>query len=164
AVDVKASPEDRRIAGAARDLPRQPARRRHAADFAFGVDAVTVDGAPIVFAVDESFAHHLESHLVPGLRSLLRVQVVQRIGAAFPFQPLLARGFVDEAFLDLDAHRARELLRPLAHQQVVIGSVGDQLGYARRCAHTFDAGHAAGALLRTVHAARAELDDAVSVR
>jgi hypothetical protein len=36
---------------------------------------------------------------------------VQRIGAALPFQPLLARGLVDEAFLDLDAHRARELLR-----------------------------------------------------
>src|SRR5262249_29511136 len=62
------------------------------------------------------------------------------------------------------AHRARELLRAFAHQQVVIRFVGDQLRDARRRAHAFDAGDAAGALFGPVHAARVELDDAVSVR
>src|SRR5689334_25040960 len=71
AVDVQAGSENRRVAHTTGNLPRQTARRRHAADVAAGVDAVAVDGAEIMIGIDESFAHHLQSRVVPRLRALL---------------------------------------------------------------------------------------------
>ena len=46
----------------------------------------------------------------------------------------------------------------------MVGRVHHQLRHLRRRAHAFDRRDAAGALLRPVHAARIELDDAVGVR
>ncbi len=85
------------------------------------------------------------------------------IDAALPFEPQLARALGVEVVLDLEAHVARELLRVLADEQVVIGLLEHGLGDERRRAHAFDARHAAGALGRPVHAARVELHDAFGV-
>ena len=59
---------------------------------------------------------------------------------------------------------ARELLRRrLTDDQVMIGLLENGFGDERRRAYTFEAGDAAGAFGRTVHAARIELDDAFGV-
>ena len=163
AVDVESRAQNRRVAGAPRNLPREAARRRHAADLALRVDAVAVDRAPEVLAVDEAFAHHLDAGVVPGLRALLRAQVVQRIGAPLPLEPLLARVLIDQPFLDRDPHRAREILRALADEQMVIRFVGDELRDPRGRADALDPRDGAGALLRPVHARRVELYDALRV-
>jgi len=61
-VSIITRTDDRRVADAAGDLPGEAAGRRHAADLAARVDAVAVDGAPEVLAVDQPLAHraHLE--------------------------------------------------------------------------------------------------------
>ena len=99
-----------------------------------------------------------------GLAALLRIEIVIGIDAALPLQPQPARLLGVEVVLDLEAHVAREVLRALADQQVVVGHLEHRLGHQRRRAHAFERGDAAGALRRAVHAARVELHDAVGVR
>ena len=117
-----------------------------------------------MLAVDEPLAYHLQARVVPRLRAVLRAQVVQRIGAPLPLEPLFARGLVDQPLLDLEAHRAGEVLRALAHEQMMIGLVGDQLGDPRRRADALDPRDGAGAFPGAVHARRIELHDALGVR
>src|SRR4029079_924180 len=76
AVDVQPRAENRRGAGASRNLPRQAARRRDAADLAFRVHTVAVDRAPEMFTVDQPLAHHLQTGVVAGLRERFRLQTV----------------------------------------------------------------------------------------
>ncbi len=98
------------------------------------------------------------------LAALLRIEVVLGIDAPLPFQPQPARLLGVEVVLDLEAHVAREVLRALADQQVMVGLLEHRLGDERRRAHAFEGGDAAGALRRPVHAARVELHDAVGIR
>ena len=57
----------------------------------------------------------------------------------------------------------REPLRAGADQQVVVGVLHHRLRDQRGRAHALERGHPAGPLLRAVHAARVELDDAVGI-
>ena len=100
----------------------------------------------------------------PASHALLRVEVVPRVDAPLPLEPLRARGLGVEVGLDREAHVAREGLRARAHQQVVVGVVEHRLRHPRGRAHALERGDAAGALQRAVHAAGVELDDAVGVR
>jgi hypothetical protein len=131
---------------------------------ALRADSVAVDRAPERVRADQSLADHLQPGVVPRLRALFRIEVVQRIGAALPFEPEPARLVVDEAFLDLDPHAAREILRALADQEMMVGLLRHQLRDLRRGAHAFDARDGAGLFLRPVHARRIELDDTVGIR
>src|SRR4029077_4809206 len=70
-VHVQAGAEDRRVAHAAWDFPREAAGRRHAADLPLGVDAVAVDRAPEMLAADEALADHLQRRLMPRLGAFL---------------------------------------------------------------------------------------------
>src|SRR5439155_11817588 len=84
AVDVQPRAENRRVADAAWNLPRQPARRRHAADLAFRVDAVAVDRAVVVIAIDPAFRDHLPRDGVIRLLPILWREIVQRIDPPLP--------------------------------------------------------------------------------
>src|SRR5262245_9964334 len=90
-VDIKSRAENRRVARATGNLPRQAARRRDAADVALRVDAVAVDRPVVVLRIDPAFGHHVERDLPIGLLAILRREVVQRIGPPLPLEPLLAR-------------------------------------------------------------------------
>ena len=80
-----------------------------------------------------------------------------------PLEPQLPRLGRVQVVLDGEAHLAGELLRPVAREQVVVRVVHHGLRHERRRAHALDGRHAAGALLRAVHAAGVELDHAVGV-
>src|SRR5439155_12608699 len=132
---------------ASRYLPRQSARRRHAADVALRAHAVAVDRAPVVIGIDQAFAHHLQPCVVPRLRALLRIKIVVGIRAALPLEPQASGFFSVQIVLDLVAHVARELLRALADDQQVVGGVHDELRDLRRRTDALDARHGASALL-----------------
>src|SRR5919197_1067019 len=70
AVNVESHAQDGRVAHAPRDLPRQAARRRHAADFALRVDAVAVDRAVEVILAYEALPDHLQALAPPDLGAL----------------------------------------------------------------------------------------------
>jgi len=163
-VHVESRAENRRVADAAGNLPRQPAGRRHAADVAAGVDAVAVDRAVIVIGIDEAFTHHLQAGVVPGLRPRLRIRVVLRIDAALPLEPEPPGRVGVEVVLDLESDTPREVLRALADDEVMVGQIHHLLGDVRRRADAFQRGHASRALPGPVHTARVELDDAVGIR
>ena len=158
------APEDRRIADAPRNLPRQPARRRHAGEIAAGVDAVAVDGAPEMVRVDEPLARHLGADVVAGLHPARRLDFAARVEAPLPLEPERARPRAVEVVGHGESAVAREALRVGADQQMVRRLVHhlprDRGG--RRDA--FERGDAARPPPRPVHAAGVELDDAVGVR
>ena len=72
AVYVQAGAENRRVAGAARDLPRQTARRCNAADFALRADAVAVDRPVVVLRIDPAVGNHLHRNAVVRRVAILR--------------------------------------------------------------------------------------------
>ena len=89
---VQPGAEDRRIADAARHLPRQPARRRHAADLAARTDGVAVDRAPEMIRVDQPFARHLVADGVADLeRGAAGRRQCARVDAPLPLEPQRAR-------------------------------------------------------------------------
>jgi hypothetical protein len=110
-----------------------------------------------MIGIDQAFRHHLPIHLAHGGLALDRIEVMQRIGAAFPLEPEVAGALGVEVLLDLESHPARELLRILPHDQVVVGVVHHLLGHQRGGAHAFDARHGARPFARTVHARRIQL-------
>src|SRR6186997_1453443 len=57
-VDIETGAENRGITNASRDLPRETARGRDAADVAVRVDAVAIDGAPEGAFRNEAVLHH----------------------------------------------------------------------------------------------------------
>ena len=65
---------------------------------------------------------------------------------------------------DLEAHVARERLRVLADEQVMVGVLHHRLGHERRRLTPSSAPTRARPLRRAVHARRVELHDAVGVR
>src|SRR5258706_7920633 len=60
AINIKTGAENRRIAQPSRNLPGQPAGGGDAADFAFRVDSVAVDGVVQVLFSDQTFSQHFE--------------------------------------------------------------------------------------------------------
>ncbi len=86
-----------------------------------------------------------------------------RVGAPLPLQPEAPRLLGVEVVLDLEAELAREILRALAHQQVMVGLLHHRLGDERRCAHALERRHGAGLPLRAMYAGSVELHDAVGV-
>ena len=147
-VGVLAGPDDGGIAHAAGDLERDPGRRRHRRDVAVRRDGVAVDraGRP-------------RDHRLP--RGDVEVGVVGiEVGA--PMQPCLARR-VGEQVLFLEAVLEREVLRPFADQEDVIGVLEDALGDLGRCLDPLEATHRAGAARGAVHARRVELHHALGV-
>jgi hypothetical protein len=117
-----------------------------------------------VLFVDPALRHHLAVDLPQSNLPLDRIEVVQRIAAAFPFEPRRPRAIGVEVGLDGEPEITREGLRVAADEQVMIGLLHDLVGDQRRGPHPFEAGHAPGAALRAVHAAGVELDHAVGVR
>src|SRR5262249_56743655 len=86
-VDVQPGAEYRRVPDAPRNLPRQPARRRNTAYLAARVDAIAIDRPIQMLWIDQALGRHLASHSVAGFHSVFRIQVVQRVGSALPFEP-----------------------------------------------------------------------------
>jgi hypothetical protein len=69
---VQPGPENRRVADAPGNLPRQAAGGRHAADLAARPDDVAVDRAPQMVRVDQRLARHLEADRVAGFKVVKR--------------------------------------------------------------------------------------------
>ena len=164
AVHVEPGAQHRRVARAARNLPRHAAGRGHAADLPRGTDAVAVDGAPEVIELDEPVLHHLQAGLVVRRGPLHGIEVVVGIRPPLPFEPQLPRLLGVQVRLDRESHVAREVLRALADEEMVVGRLHDGFGDERRRPDAFEARHAPGPFLGPVHAAGIELDDAVGVR
>jgi hypothetical protein len=152
AIDIKSGAENRRITEASGNFPRQSAGGCDAADLASRVDAVAVDRAVQVLFAQFSFREHLERDAVSGFGAFLRIEIVTRICATFPLQPLLARVLSVEIVFDLESHVARKLLRAFADDQMVIGVFHHCFRHERRRPHTFERADGAGAFLRTMHA------------
>src|SRR5688500_4191672 len=87
-VHVEAGPEDWRVSHASGDLPGEAAGGRHATDLAARVDGVAVDGAVEMMRIDAALRDHLALDAAQPAFALLRIEIVQRIGAAFPLEPL----------------------------------------------------------------------------
>src|SRR6185503_16893406 len=73
-VNVQPGAQNRRITHAPRDFPGQSAGGGDAADLALCIDAVAVDGAVVVFPIDQTFRHHLLSRAAPDLCTCLRIE------------------------------------------------------------------------------------------
>ena len=168
AVDVEPRPENRRVADPPRYLPRESARRGHAADAAAGIDAVAVDGAVQLVLGEDPLGDQVEAGAgVPRARvrraPAVGIEIVPRVGAALPLEPQAARTVRVQVVLDGEAELPGEPLSARADEQVVVGEVGDQPGHARRRAHPFEGGDASRPPLRAVHAAGVELHHPVGV-
>src|SRR5262245_37853755 len=174
-VDVHPAADQRRIADAARYLPRQPGGRRHAGNVPVRVNGQTVDRAGR--AVTKNFLNALvEGDLfrrklrlrcfdIAGGRCLVptRPPIVLRVQTLTPCQPFFARLF-GQQILFLETGFDREAQRAIGHQQNVIRPLQDDLGYARRILDAMEVGHRSGAARRPVHHARVQLDLAIFVR
>ena len=72
--------------------------------------------------------HHVESGLHACLETLLGVEVMLRVDAAFPVQPQLARARRIEIVLDLESQAAGEILGTSPDEKMMIRVVHDCLG------------------------------------
>ena len=105
-----------------------------------------------MLAIDLPFRHHLQRDPISGLGACLWIEIVRRISPPFPFEPLLPRVRSVEIAFDREAHVAREFLRSLSDNQMMIGVVHDCLGHEGGCANTFDRRDSSRTLPRTMHA------------
>src|SRR5205085_11085500 len=164
AVNVEARAEYGRVADATGNLPRETARRRHAADFALRVDAVAVDRAVEVLLAKQTFLNHLQSFTSPDFGALRRVEVVRGVCAPLPFEPEFARVLCVEVVFDCESHVARERLRAVADDEVVVSVLHHGLRDERGRANAFERRDRARAPAWAVHAGGVELHDAFCVR
>ena len=147
-VAVLARADDGTVAHAARDLPGQSARGRHAADVPVGVHAAHVDRA----------ARPVDHDVV-----LVIQPVVVRTELGPPAQPVLA-AFFGQQVLFLEAHVQGEALRAFADQHDVIGVIHDRLGHQRRRGDVLQRGDRTRPPGGSVHDGRVQGDDAVGIR
>ena len=163
-VHVKTRPQDWGIADAPGNFPGQAARGGYAGQVAVRVQTVTVDGPVVVLLVHQPVADHGEPGGVRGVRALLGVEVVPGIDAALPLEPHFPRARRVQIVLDLEAHVAGEGLGALPNQQVMVGDLEDLVGDVGGSPHSLDPRNPAGTPVRSVHAARVQLNHPVRVR
>src|SRR5205085_5815012 len=101
-IDVKACAENWRVADASWDFPRETARRSYAADFALRIYPVAIDRAIDTFTLEQTFGDHFFAHATHRFGAFVRIKIMLRVDAAFPFQPHLARMFRVQIILDLE--------------------------------------------------------------
>ena len=116
-----------------------------------------------VFLAQQALGKHLQSRAMSRLGSLLRIEIVLRVGPALPFQPLLSRVLSVQIVFYFEAHAACVILRAFANDQMVICVVHYGLRHQRGCAHAFQRTHGAGTLPWSMHAGRVQLHHAFSI-
>ena len=166
AVHIEPGAENRRVADAARNLPRQAAGRRDAADLAAGVDAVAVDRAVEVIGVDQPVVAPCSAlDADASVSRACGIEIVRRIGPPLPFEPAAARSSVLRSSSILKPMLRAKLCASLPTMQVVVGVVSRHAsGHERRRAHALDARHARRrAWCGPCMQRRVELHDAVGV-
>ena len=113
-----------------------------------------------MLGIDKAVGDHLQSSLKTGRTALFGVEEVRRVDTAFPLEPELARSRSVEIRLDDETHVAGEHLSAGADEQMMIGLIHHGFRDERRRTKAFECGHASGLLLRAVHAAGIQQDDA----
>src|SRR5437016_2618906 len=81
AVHIQSGAQNRGIPNTPRNLEREPARSRDAADLSLAIDPIAVDGPIQMFGIEPSFSRHLCDHISRSSNlllspSLLRVEIV----------------------------------------------------------------------------------------
>src|SRR5262245_24912045 len=99
-----------------------------------------------------------------GFSAFLWIEVMIRICASLPFQPL-ATGVVGvQIVFYLEAHAASEILRTFPDDQMVIGVIKHRLRNSRGSSNAFQSANRTRTFFWTVHARRVELHDTLSIR
>ena len=96
---------------------------------------------------------HLERRFTSGFSALLRIEIVLRIDAAFPFEPARTRGLGVEIVFNLESQVAREILRAFADQQMMVRQFEDRFRDERWCPHAFERRDTARTFGGPMHAA-----------